>query len=178
MSVFGKEMDLTKLVPKIRHFEQGIAFKPDYMQDVQQGTSDYYCYESTPEKESLPSNRTIAFKRCFACNKEGNSREHCSPKWIADRYKVKPLVANIFCKECNNWFGVNLENKMQQFLTTGCIDNKDGTLRLYTPCHWRRSSNRKKAYGDKVDDNSRYFGHSTRRPASSCGTRWPAARRL
>lgn len=117
MSVFGKELDLKKLVPKISHFEQGIAFKPDFMQDVQQGASDYYCYESTSEKESLPSNKTLTFKRCFACGKEENSREHCSPKWIADMYKVKPLVANIFCKECNNWFGVNLENKMHQRLT-------------------------------------------------------------
>lgn len=125
MSVFGKELDLKKLVPKISHFEQEIAFKPDYMQDVQQGASDYYCYESTSEKESLPSNKSLTFKRCFACGKDEKSREHCSPKWIADRYKVKPLVADTFCKECNNWFGVNLENKMQQFLTTGCIGNKE-----------------------------------------------------
>ena len=125
MSVFGKELDLKKLVPKISNFEQGIAFKPDYMQDDQLGTSDYYCYESTSEKESLPSNRTLTFKRCFACGKVENSREHCSPKWIADMYKVKPLVADIFCKECNNWFGVNLENKMQQFLTTRMISNKE-----------------------------------------------------
>lgn len=124
-SVFGKESDLKKLVPRISYFDQEIAFKPDYMQDVQHGSSDYYCYESTSEKESLPSSRKLTFKKCFACGKDEISKEHCSPKWITDKYKVKALIADIFCKECNNWFGVNLENKMQQFLTTGCINNKE-----------------------------------------------------
>lgn len=125
MSIFGKGLDLKKLVQNINNFEQAVAFKPDYMQDDLPGTSDYYSYESTSKIESLPSNKSLTFKRCFSCGKEATSKEHCSPRWISDRYKVKPLVANIFCKECNNWFGVNLENKMQQFLTTRCIPNKE-----------------------------------------------------
>ena len=125
MSIFGNGLDLIKLVQIINNFEQVVAFKPDYMQDDLPGTSDYYCYESTSEKESLPSSRKLTFKKCFACGKDEKSKEHCSPKWITDKYKVKALIADIFCKECNNWFGVNLENKMQQFLTTGCINNTE-----------------------------------------------------
>ncbi|HGK7344764.1 TPA: hypothetical protein ACJ51Y_001206 [Streptococcus suis] len=114
MSIFGKDLDLKNLVSNISKFEQARVFKSDYLQGLQQGTSDYYYYESTSNKESLPTSRSITFKRCFACGKNETSKEHCSPKWIANKYNVKPLVANILCIECNNWFGVNLENKIQQ----------------------------------------------------------------
>ncbi|MDW8759722.1 hypothetical protein Q7W32_07805 [Streptococcus suis] len=123
MSVFGKGLDLKKLVPNINKFEQSNVFKPDYMQDVQKGTSDYYYYESTSKKESLPTSKSITYKRCFACGRDETSKEHCSPKWIAVKYNVKPLVANVFCIDCNNWFGVNLENKMQQLQKNNYISN-------------------------------------------------------
>ena len=74
------------------------------------GSSDYEVYQSTQSKESLPSIRNLSLgNNCYACAKKGITREHCSPKWMTDKYKVKPLIGNILCTKCNSWFGENYE---------------------------------------------------------------------
>lgn len=71
-------------------------------------SSDYDFYVSTKQAVSLPRSVNLG-GRCLACNKPSVTREHCSPKWLADSYSVEPLVARILCKSCNSWFGKNLE---------------------------------------------------------------------
>lgn len=81
------------------------------------GSSDYDVYQSTSSAESLPSLKNLALgKNCYACGKEGVTREHCSPKWLTDKYKVKPLIGNILCSECNGWFGRNFEKVAEEKL--------------------------------------------------------------
>lgn len=81
------------------------------------GSSDYEVYQSTSSFESLPSLKNLALgKNCYVCGKEGVTREHCSPKWLTDKYKVKPLIGNIFCSECNSWFGRNFEGEAEEKL--------------------------------------------------------------
>lgn len=82
------------------------------------GSSDYEVYQSTSNFESLPSIKNLAMgKNCYACGKSEVTREHCSPKWMTDKYKVKPLIGNILCSECNGWFGKNFEKMAEKQLT-------------------------------------------------------------
>lgn len=81
-------------------------------------SSDYDFYISTNNAVSLPPNVNLG-GRCLACNEPSVTREHCSPKWLADRYSVVPLVARILCKSCNSWFGKNLEEPVADMFQTG-----------------------------------------------------------
>lgn len=81
-------------------------------------SSDYDFYVSTKNAVSLPRNVNFG-GRCLACNKPSVTREHCSPKWLVDRYSVEPLVARILCKSCNSWFGKNLEEPIADMFQRG-----------------------------------------------------------
>lgn len=81
-------------------------------------SSDYDFYVSTKHAVSLPRNVNFG-GRCLACNEPSVTREHCSPKWLADRYSVEPLVARILCKSCNSWFGRNLEEPVADMFQKG-----------------------------------------------------------
>jgi hypothetical protein len=81
------------------------------------GTSDYEVYQSTSSEESLPSVSKLKFgSSCYNCGKNEVSKEHCSPKWLSDKYNVKPLIGDFLCKECNNKFGEIYENGIQELL--------------------------------------------------------------
>lgn len=81
------------------------------------GSSDYEVYQSTSSFESLPSLTNLNLGQfCYACGKQEVTREHCSPKWMTNKYKVKPLIGNIFCSECNGWFGENFEKAAEEKL--------------------------------------------------------------
>ena len=81
-------------------------------------SSDYDFYVSTKNTVSLPPNVNLG-GRCLACNEPSVTREHCSPKWLADRYSVEPLVARILCKSCNSWFGKHLEKPVADMFQKG-----------------------------------------------------------
>lgn len=81
-------------------------------------SSDYDFYVSTKHEVSLPPNVNLG-GRCLACNELNVTREHCSPKWLADRYSVEPLVARILCRSCNSWFGRNLEEPVADMFQKG-----------------------------------------------------------
>lgn len=81
-------------------------------------SSDYDFYASTKQAVSLPRQINLG-RHCRACNTPEVTREHCSPKWLADRYSVEPLVARILCKSCNSWFGKNLEEPVADMFQKG-----------------------------------------------------------
>lgn len=81
-------------------------------------SSDYEFYVSTKQAVSLPRHVNLG-GRCLACNEPSVTREHCSPKWLADRYSAEPLVARILCKSCNSWFGKNLEQPAADMFQRG-----------------------------------------------------------
>lgn len=81
-------------------------------------SSDYEFYASTKQGVSLPRQVNLG-RHCRACNRPEVTREHCSPKWLADRYSVEPLVARILCKSCNSWFGKNLEQPVADMFQKG-----------------------------------------------------------
>lgn len=81
-------------------------------------SSDYDFYVSTKHEVSLPPNVNLG-GRCLACNELNVTREHCSPKWLADRYSVEPLVARILCRSCNSWFGKILEEPVADMFQKG-----------------------------------------------------------
>ena len=80
--------------------------------DCNDGPSNYEVYQSTENYESLPSIKDLSLgDRCYCCRRYGVTKEHCSPKWMSDKYKVKPLIGKILCTDCNGWFGQNYESK-------------------------------------------------------------------
>lgn len=84
------------------------------------GSSSYDVYQSTENCESLPSLKNLSLgDYCYTCGKKETSREHCSPKWMTTKYKVKPLIGEIFCSECNSWFGKELERCAENALNIG-----------------------------------------------------------
>ena len=86
------------------------------------GSSDYDVYQSTESGESLPSLSNLKLGNyCYVCGKEEVTREHCLPKWMSDKYHVKPLIGNIFCKDCNSWFGKNFEKVAEKQLVVDTI---------------------------------------------------------
>jgi hypothetical protein len=81
-------------------------------------SSDYDFYVSTKQAVSLPPSVNLG-GRCLACNGPNVTREHCSPKWLADMYAVEPLVARILCRSCNSWFGKILEEPVADMFQKG-----------------------------------------------------------
>ena len=90
------------------------------------GSSDYDVYQSTEKCESLPSLKNLSLgDYCYTCGKKETSREHCSPRWMTTKYKVKPLIGEIFCTECNSWFGKELERYAENELNIGNEINEE-----------------------------------------------------
>lgn len=108
--------------------ERGLSNIDTYLDA--KGPSSYEVYQSTESIESLPSIRNLNLGGfCYACGKEEVTREHCSPKWLTDKYKVKPLIGNILCADCNNWFGKNYEEDAEYSLKIK--NNMDEKQRLF-----------------------------------------------
>lgn len=108
------DSDLQMLIQHAAKYRITVPVRPDSYLDIQRGSSDYSVYEST-RSNSLPTPPKLG-TRCWSCGKPEITREHCSPKWLADYFRVTPLVAPIFCSQCNSWFGKNLEVPMRHFL--------------------------------------------------------------
>ncbi|WP_157485735.1 MULTISPECIES: hypothetical protein [unclassified Frigoribacterium] len=65
-------------------------------------------YVARRDYEDIP-NRISKGNTCIACGAVGDSREHCLPKWIAKDQGVEPVIAPLFCIDCNAYFGNELE---------------------------------------------------------------------
>lgn len=68
---------------------------------------------------------------CLGCGAPGNSREHCVPNWIAKDQGVHPVVAPIFCVDCNNYFGQTLETPVAIAARAGALPQEVGSV-LFT----------------------------------------------
>ena len=61
---------------------------------------------------------------CLACGQPGDSREHCVPKWIARNQGVAPVVAPVFCVDCNSHFGRTLEVPIEAAARAGTLESE------------------------------------------------------
>ena len=113
----SRESALADEIARSHKYAIEIAFGREAYLDMPP-SSDYDFYVSTKNAVSLPRNVNFG-GRCLACNEPSVTREHCSPKWLADRYSVDPLVARILCKSCNSWFGKNLEEPVADMFQRG-----------------------------------------------------------
>lgn len=91
---------------------------PSYQKDFIYDTSEYsaYGYASNPSDPGDVPRKFSYRGSCMACGfvpteKIGLTREHCTPRWLcnASVSDVKPVVADIFCEECNGYFGESYE---------------------------------------------------------------------
>lgn len=111
------EKKISSIINNINRLKQVIPGNFNNYLDII-GSSDYEVYQSTTSGESLPSKSNLKLgKLCYSCNKQEITREHCSPKWMSDNYRVKPLIGNIFCRDCNQWFGQFFEKDALNILT-------------------------------------------------------------
>ena len=130
MSIYSKnfENSLEGIIPNLGKIKDLSQPNPNLFLDIS-GSSDYDVYQSTKTGESLPSLTNLSLgNRCYSCGyvTEKLSREHCSPKWLTDRYEVKPLIGEIFCSVCNSWFGENFEKPVSELLqnTPKCLSRE------------------------------------------------------
>lgn len=89
------------------------------------GNSDYAddhyrTHLATPDEVDLPD-QVGWTGGCLACGGPGNSREHCVPNWVATAQKVQPVAASLFCIDCNNHFGLELEKPIARAVTRGAL---------------------------------------------------------
>ncbi|HFI0775275.1 TPA: hypothetical protein ACGO6N_000141, partial [Streptococcus suis] len=119
-SIYSKDFEkfLMDIIPNLGKIKNLSQPSTNLLLDVR-GSSDYDVYQSTKTVESLPSLKNLSLgNRCYSCGcvTEKLSREHCSPKWLTDRYEVKPLIGEIFCSTCNSWFGEKFEKPVSELL--------------------------------------------------------------
>lgn len=77
-------------------------------------------YVATQQKYDLP--KKISYQgQCLGCGSAGSSREHCVPSWVARDQGVEPVVAPVFCQDCNNYFGSKLEGPIAKAVRTGSL---------------------------------------------------------
>ncbi|MCG7277888.1 hypothetical protein MHJ95_02600 [Corynebacterium imitans] len=82
---------------------------------------DYFqVFASDENGVALPS-KLAQSDTCVSCDNPANSREHCTPDWIARDQDVQPVTAHLFCKSCNRFFGEKLENPMAQMYRSGTL---------------------------------------------------------
>ena len=113
----SRESALAEEIAKSHKYNIQIAFGREAYLGMPP-SSDYDFYVSTQQNVSLPPNVNLG-GRCLACDEPNVTREHCSPKWLADRYSVEPLVARILCRSCNSWFGKVLEEPVADMFQIG-----------------------------------------------------------
>lgn len=118
ISLKQKNIDkiLDAIIENINKLEEAFPYNMNMYLDYN-GSSDYEVYQSTENIESLPSIGNLSFGGiCYSCGEHSVTREHCSPKWMTDKYKVKPLIGKILCTNCNSWFGKNYESQAYEKL--------------------------------------------------------------
>lgn len=86
----------------------------------------YRTYLAAPDEVDLPDQVTWTGD-CLACGCAGNSREHCVPNWIAKAQRSQPVTASLFCIDCNNHFGRELEQPIAAAVARGQLSAQLGT---------------------------------------------------
>lgn len=56
---------------------------------------------------------------CLICGSSQVSREHCTPKWLADSLELQPVVAGVLCEDCNGKLGSTLEAPVSHLYKNG-----------------------------------------------------------
>lgn len=123
-----REARLRQLIQNVSRYPLLVLGRVDSYLGVNIGSSNYDVYQSTRDLNSLPKVTNLGGV-CLACGDTKTSKEHCSPKWLADREGVEPLVAPILCEECNGWFG-EIEARMADFTSRPIEVTESRTLML------------------------------------------------
>ncbi|WP_040585639.1 hypothetical protein [Segniliparus rugosus] len=78
-------------------------------------------YGADADGEFIP--RNLERKKCALCGSgEGQlTREHCTPKWLADRMNVTPVVVRMLCSSCNGKFGKTFEEPVAELHEKGWL---------------------------------------------------------
>lgn len=120
---------IKQAIKQAPHYRNMTLARIDSYLDSIEGADDYDVYQSTSSLDSLPKVTKLG-TQCWTCGKYETTREHCSPKWLSDSYKVKPLVAPLLCKSCNSWFGLNIEIPASPLLKSGQFLRENSDLEI------------------------------------------------
>lgn len=100
---------------------------PSLYADSKDIADDHYeIYASHKNQGSNLPDKLNHIGKCLACNNPANSNEHCTPNWIATNQGVKPVTSILFCKDCNNFFGEQLENPIAKSYKSGNLHHLVG----------------------------------------------------
>lgn len=106
------------------HFPVVAAFRKKYTAQIMSNSPRWIAVSVTPDvmvtdfqevyawsygasriERNIPKLDSFEPDSCVRCDFEGElNREHCTPKWLADRLKVEPVVGLITCPDCNGGF--------------------------------------------------------------------------
>lgn len=111
---------LEKLIAHSKAWKFGVIGNQSYTLGNAQFDDDHFdSYTSFRESgKSLP--KKLSFEKgCLACGRPATSNEHCTPKWVCDIERVEPVTSQLFCADCNSYFGENLENPISKYYRRG-----------------------------------------------------------
>lgn len=120
---------MKQAIKQASNYRNMVLARVDSYLDSIEGENNYDVYQSTSSLDSLPKVTKLG-TQCWTCGKYETTREHCSPKWLSDLYKVKPLVAPVLCNSCNSWFGSNIEIPASQLLKSGQLLREHSELEI------------------------------------------------
>lgn len=78
-----------------------------------------WTYGASTVKRNIPKLESFEPDSCVRCDGSDLNREHCTPKWMADRLNVEPVVGRIACVDCNTGFGRGLEIPVSALYAAG-----------------------------------------------------------
>lgn len=89
--------------------------------DMRDSADDHYdIYLSDDSGVQLPA-KLQHIGNCLSCEGPADSREHCTPEWIAQDQGVQPVTAHLFCAQCNGYFGEILERPIATRFREGTL---------------------------------------------------------
>lgn len=121
-----RQKNAAQLVAHSSSWDFGLLGNESLMADRRDACDDHHdVYVSTTDGWQLPA-KLEHVGSCLACDEPADSNEHCTPNWIARDQGVQPVTADLFCLECNNYFGTTLEEPVATLYREGLLSEELG----------------------------------------------------
>lgn len=116
-----QQRNFTQILNRSTSWAVGVLGNLSLSADMRDMPDDHFdIYVSDETGWQLPD-RLEHVGSCLSCERKADSREHCTPDWMARDHGVQPVTAHLFCIECNNYFGKNLERPVASLYRQGTL---------------------------------------------------------
>ncbi len=95
---------------------------PGYFVGFEKVFTRTYTYEAAAGNANPKIPQPVKYVECVNCGADRNlTSEHCTPKWLADRLRAKPVTARILCGSCNADLKRSLEDPVSMIFTQNAM---------------------------------------------------------